>query len=134
MIKPISSNSNLVATQQKAAAELEQSSFNKVLDKARQAEDDKRLREACQEMESVFLNQVLSTMRSTVPPNALLGRSQAEDIFQGMLDQEYAKSASKTGSIGLAEIIFRQLKQTMDTAQEIDSAANPTAPKTNPEE
>lgn len=129
MIRPISSNSNLIATQEKAQAELEQSTFNQVLDKARKADDDKRLKEACQEMESVFLYQVLSAMRSTVPPNPLLGRSQAEEIFQSMLDQELTKSASKTGSIGLAEILYKQLKQAMTLQKEPD-IQNPNPPET----
>lgn len=125
MISPVSSNSNIAATQQKAAAELEQSTFNQVLDKARKANDEKRLKESCQEMESVFLNQVLSAMRSTVPANPLLGRSQAEEIFQSMLDQELTKSASKTGSVGLADILFQQLKQTLDQQPASSSEVTP---------
>ncbi|MGE5379575.1 MAG: rod-binding protein [Methylocystaceae bacterium] len=113
MIKPIGSNSNLIATQQKAEAELEQNNFDQVLKKAGQAQDDKKLKEACQELESVFLYQMLSAMRSTLSPNPLLGRSQAEEIFQGMLDQEVTKNASKTGTVGLADILYNQLKQTM---------------------
>lgn len=131
MINPVSSNSNLMATQQKAAAELEKNTFNQVLQKTQQAQDDKSLLEACQELESVFLNQIMSVMRSTVPANALLGRSQAEEIFQGMLDQEYAKSASKTGSIGLAEIIFRQLKQSTDTTPASETPTAPTSSEPN---
>lgn len=131
MITPISSNSNLVATQQKAQAELEQNTFNQVLDKARQAQDDKKLKEACQELESVFLYQALSAMRSTVPANPLLGRSQAEDIFQGMLDQEVTKSASKSGGIGLADILYRQLKQTVSQEKETSTAETSTTDKVN---
>ncbi|MGE5454230.1 MAG: rod-binding protein [Methylocystaceae bacterium] len=125
MITPVSSNSNLIATQQKATAELEQNTFNQVLDKTRQAQDDKQLKAACQEMESVFLYQVMSTMRSTVPPNPLLGRSQAEDIFQGMLDQEVTKNAAKTGSIGLAEMLYGQLKQTLTQKSDPQSVTTP---------
>lgn len=131
MIRPISSNSNLAATQQKADAELAESTFNQVLDKARRADDEKRLKESCQEMESVFLNQVLSVMRSTVPANPLLGRSQAEEIFQSMLDQELTKSAAKTGTIGLAEILFKQLKQTLDQQPKTSSEVNSSVDTTN---
>lgn len=83
--------------------------FSTVLKKTMQEKDDKKLYEACQQLEAVFLSKVMENMRATIPRNDLTGYSFAEETFESMLYDEYAKSMSKTGSLGLADIIYKQL-------------------------
>ena len=75
------------------------------------AEEDKKMREACQGMEAVFLNLMLSRMRDTVPKSGLTGSSSQENIMRSMLDTEMTKNLAQTGGIGLADMIYRQLLQ-----------------------
>lgn len=89
--------------------------FAQKLDDALKDKNEEELRKACQQLESVFLNQILQSMRATIPKSDFLGQSFATDTFESMLDEEYAKEISKTGSTGLAEIIFRQLSQKLST-------------------
>jgi flagellar protein FlgJ len=70
--------------------------------------NDKKLRKACQGMESLFLNMLLSDMRKTVPKDDLYDSSQ-EDIMQSMLDTDLSKIMAKAGGIGLASMMYRQL-------------------------
>lgn len=77
----------------------------------RQADDgtDRRLQEACHDFEAVLLHQLLKTMRASVPKSGWLGQETGHQVFQDMLDGEYAKQMSRSGSFGLAGALYRQL-------------------------
>lgn len=73
---------------------------------------DKQLRAACQDFEAIFINQLLTQMRASIPKGGLFPESQAEEIYRGMLDEEYSKVMSRSGSgLGLGEMLYRQLKK-----------------------
>lgn len=83
-------------------------SFANVLEDA--AKDDKKLYQTCQELESVFISRVLDSMRATISRSNLLSRGFADDVYESMLYDEYAKNISQSGSTGLADILYQQLK------------------------
>ena len=86
--------------------------FQKILDQIRADTDDKKLREACQELEAVFANQLLRQMRATVPKSGLMEESAGSSIYLDMLDEEYSKVIAKSRSnMGIAEMLYKQLKQ-----------------------
>jgi Rod binding domain-containing protein len=75
---------------------------------------DKReaLRQAAKEFESIFAYQMVSAMRKTVSSGeeGLINKGQGEKIFEGMLDEEWAKKmVSQNGSNSLGETIYRQM-------------------------
>ena len=70
---------------------------------------DKKLREACQGFEAMFLNIMYKEMRNTVPENSLFGDSNADKILQDMRDTEMVNQMAKAGGVGLADVIYRQL-------------------------
>lgn len=72
--------------------------------------DQAKLKTACQDFEQLFLTQMLQQMRSSIPKDGLLGGGQQEEMFNGMLDQERAKAWSQDGGIGLANLLFQQMK------------------------
>ena len=60
--------------------------------------DDKKLKKAAQEFESIFLAQLLSKMRESSTQTDFLGsQSTPMKIFNGMLDEQYALEMAKTG-------------------------------------
>lgn len=69
-----------------------------------------QLKQACQDFESVFLNYLLSKMRETVPKTDLTGENNGEEIYRSMLDTELSKRMSASGGVGLADMMYRQLK------------------------
>ena len=73
------------------------------------AKDDKKLRNVCQEMESLFVKQLLTTMRKTIKKSGFLDGGRAEEIFTDMLDDKYAMRMSKSQSFGLAQMLYGQL-------------------------
>ncbi len=67
------------------------------------------LYKACVDFESLFVKQMLSAMRETVPKDGLLDGGMGRDIFEDMLYDEYAKKMAQTASFGLADTIYLQI-------------------------
>ncbi len=72
---------------------------------------DRQLKEAANQFEALFIFQMLQRMRATVMKGGLLEESMGEQVFRGMLDQEYTMKMAEAGNLGLAEMIYEQLKQ-----------------------
>lgn len=72
---------------------------------------DARLRETAQEFEALFVEMLFKQMRSA--NNALSGepKSFARSTYEGWQDQEMARAISRQGSLGLGEMMYRQLQQ-----------------------
>ncbi len=68
-----------------------------------------RLKKACEDMESLFIHQLIKEMRATIPKSDLFGKSQAQDIFTGMLDGQLAQEISQTRGLGISTLLMRQL-------------------------
>lgn len=73
------------------------------------AEDDARLKKACQEMESVFLNMLLKSMRSTIAKTELGGSTLQQDTMQSMFDMEMTRNMAVAGGAGIADMMYRSL-------------------------
>jgi len=95
--------------EKQAIEEKKNGDFGRHLDQAIQDGDKKKLYSACQELESVFISKVLESMRATIPRSDFIERSLATDTFESMLYDEYARSMSQTGSLGIADLIYRQM-------------------------
>ena len=80
---------------------------------AKNKTDDTRLREASNEFEAIFIQQMLKTMRKTSLESDLIKKSEGEKIFRSMLDEQYAILSAKSGSLGLGEMIYQQLKSNL---------------------
>lgn len=91
------------------------------------------LRTAAQEFEGVFMNQLVSAMRKTVGDGGLIQKSQGEKMFEGMLDEQWARGlAGRHGPGGLSEMIYRQLSRQMGLDDEVDPTAISRAPQHTP--
>lgn len=64
---------------------------------------------AAQQLEAFLFQQMLQGMRRTVNKGSLFGNSAAEEIFQGMMDDELASSLGPQAGLGLAQVIEQQL-------------------------
>ena len=71
---------------------------------------EKRLKKACADFESIFINYMLKTMRRAVPQSGT-NKFAGKDIYSTMIDQKVAEDLAKRGGgIGLQEMLLRQLK------------------------
>ncbi len=75
--------------------------------------DEAKLREAANEFEAIFIQQMLKTMRKTSLESEFIKKSEGEKIFRSMLDEQYAILSAKSGSLGLGEMIFQQLRSNL---------------------
>ncbi|MGQ9456156.1 MAG: rod-binding protein [Armatimonadota bacterium] len=78
------------------------------------SEDHGRLRKACCEMEAVFLNYLLKSMRNTVQETELFGSRRDEKLFREMLDAEVCSLASRTQSLGIADMLYCELSKSLE--------------------
>ena len=72
---------------------------------------EKKLRKACADFESVFIYEMLKTMRKTVPPSGLLNKMEGKDTYEMMTDQKVSEELAKKGGMGLQDVLFNQLKR-----------------------
>jgi len=80
---------------------------------ARQKQDAK-LHEAVNQYEQVFLKQLFKEMRKSVPKTDIMGEkkdNKEQEMFEDMLDDQRAKAWTESGGIGLASMMYEQLRR-----------------------
>ena len=73
------------------------------------------LRHAAQEFEAIFLAQVLGTMTQGTGGDDLLGDGQSE-VLRDMLNEEVARLISRSGGIGVADAVLREMLKAQEVA------------------
>tara|TARA_B100001750_G_C15094227_1_gene392160 strand:- start:131 stop:451 length:321 start_codon:yes stop_codon:yes gene_type:complete len=76
--------------------------------------NDAKLRETASEFEAIFIQQMLKSMRETSFESDLFPKSKGEKIFRSLLDEQYANISANSGSLGLGEMIYQQLKSNLE--------------------
>ena len=71
---------------------------------------DKKLMDVCVQMESIFVSRMLKSMRNTIPRTKFMHGGFAEKIFEDMLYDEYALNLSKTANLGIADMLYKELR------------------------
>ena len=79
--------------------------------------EEEKIWKSAQDMESFFLSQIFTQMRKTVPKSNFFGDGKKEDLMQSMLDDEVCKNLSKGNGLGLAEMIYEQLRPKTETSK-----------------
>jgi Rod binding domain-containing protein len=69
--------------------------------------DAGRLRQVAQDFEAMILSQMLATMRRAGGQSTLGGKGQ--QIYQEMLDDELGRTLARSGGLGLADVLVRDL-------------------------
>jgi len=69
------------------------------------------LKDAAQQFEAIFIQQMYKEMRNSVPDDGLIQRGNADDVYAQMLDLEAAKITAQQGGIGLADLMMEQLSK-----------------------
>jgi len=69
---------------------------------------EEKLKKACADFESIFINYMLKTMRRAIPQSGT--NFPGKDIYSTMVDRKVAEDLAKKGrGIGLQEMLLRQL-------------------------
>ncbi|MBD3221718.1 transglycosylase SLT domain-containing protein [bacterium] len=86
------------------------------------------LREAATRFEALFYNQLLSSMRATVPENEFWGASSGTRIYRQLHDQELSGRLADQGGLGIADLIVRQFESAVDREGSPADAVPPELP------
>ena len=70
---------------------------------------DEQVRRAAEEFEAVFLGQVLKPMFATVRTDGPFGGGFSEDMWRSLQVDEYGKAIARSGGIGIADAVLRQI-------------------------
>jgi Rod binding domain-containing protein len=76
---------------------------------------DPRIRETAEEFEAVFLAQVLQTMSTGIGGPGPFGGGD-DDAWADMLHQEYGRLISRSGGIGVADALLREMLKMQEVA------------------
>lgn len=79
---------------------------------------DAKLLETAQQLEGVFVQQLMKAMRETVPEGGILPTGNGEEIFTAMFDERVAQAAASQQEGGLSAALFRQLRAAYEASRE----------------
>ena len=101
-----------------------------------QQNDDQALRETAQQFEALFIQMMLKSMReaNNVRKSDLV-ESQAAETFEGMYDKEMSVQMAKRNTMGLADMLVRQLgpkDKVPDTAEQLKLKGQTPMPLAKP--
>lgn len=88
--------------------------------------EDEKLLDACKQFESYFVEQMYKEMLKTVPTDELENGSNKMlvDYYKENLVKEYASKTTEQESLGLAQMLYEQMKRNIGvTPEEIDARA-----------
>lgn len=81
----------------------------------RKTRDLESLKESTKEFEAIFVMEMLKAMRKAVPEGGLFPKTQAVEIFEEMIDMETARAATEGAGLGLADAMYRQMADMIDS-------------------
>ena len=84
------------------------------------------LEEVAAQFESIFLQQMLKSMRDATTKSDLFDSSQM-DTYQSMADQQLAVQLSEQGGIGLARMMVEQMQTRGMVSESVDASVPDTA-------
>lgn len=76
-----------------------------------QAREKAELKKACQMFEAQFLKMLWKEMRKTVQQTKLNHGGYGEEVFTDLMDQAVSDQSTKNGSMGIADMMERQLSR-----------------------
>ena len=100
--------------------------------------DEEKLKKACTEFESIFIQSLLKSMRQTVPKGTFLDGGPGKGLFESMFDQELSKHLATKGGVGLGKMMYENLmrhpRMSFSTRSAVFTEVEDHQPKSIPSE
>jgi len=95
---------------------------------------DPALWEVSLKFEAMLMKEMMTAMRKTVPSDGLMSSGFANDMYSSMFDQAIVETGSKSGGLGIAENIYRQMNaihqaKANPISADIDTGSLPVRPE-----
>lgn len=99
--------------------------------------EKQHLRQAAREFESLFMYEMLKTMRKTIPDDdsstkGVLSGDLGKDTFNQMFDMELARKMAGGGKSSIADILYHSLEQTLEIQYGREQPPLPVKPLPQP--
>jgi len=122
-----------ISSQTSILPQMEQSRLSQLSDLASPgtSKTNKQLKSLSKQFESIFVHQLLKSMRSTVQKAGLFD-SHATNMYESLHDEEIAKLMTEQKGIGLADVIYRDLARLEAKVKKARSEIGISAQKINP--
>jgi Rod binding domain-containing protein len=75
-----------------------------------------KTRDAAQKFESAFVTQMLTHMFDGVGNDPTFGGGKGEEVFKSFLLDEYGKSVSRAGGLGIADAVQKEMLRMQERA------------------
>ncbi|HYD31004.1 MAG TPA: rod-binding protein [Azospirillaceae bacterium] len=75
------------------------------------------LRKSAKEFESMFVGQMISHMFEGMEADETFGGGHGEEMFRGLLVQEYGKQVAQRGGLGIADNVYRVMLEAQEKSQ-----------------
>ncbi|WP_462323455.1 rod-binding protein [Desulfoplanes sp.] len=95
------------------------------------ADKEKKLKEATQGFESIFMAKMWERMRATVPKDDYL-HSKEEDFYLSMFDRELSQKMADAGGVGLGKMLYDSLKNNLSEASQKSVPLEPLGARSTP--
>ncbi len=90
---------------------------------------DQQLQKAAKMYEQQFLEEMMNAMKKTVDHSSVTKPSMAEKIYKDELYTQYAEKWVESGGNGLADMIYKELKEKIIPSQHSRYVSSPVPPK-----
>lgn len=77
--------------------------------RALQGQNSQAVRQAAENFEAVYLSQMLAPMFESLKSDGWFGAGPGEDIYRSMMVEEYGKAIARSGGLGIADNVEREL-------------------------
>lgn len=71
--------------------------------------DPTAARKTAEDFEAFFLSQSMDSMFAGINGDSVTGGGQSETVYRSLLIQQYAKVAAKSGGVGIADAVQREI-------------------------
>ncbi len=85
-----------------------------MLSHAGKGNNAEKIKDQAKDFESFFISQMLQPMFGESAKDTLTGDPETDEVYQGMMVDEYGKIIARSGGIGVADYITRTLLQTQE--------------------
>ena len=122
-----------IGIQSSILPQMEESRLTQLSDLANpgRSKNHEQLESLSKQFESIFVQQLLKSMRSTVQKIGLFD-SHATNMYESLHDEEMSKLMTKQKGIGLADIIYKDLARLEEKIEQARFIRGVSVQKTNP--
>lgn len=110
----------ILLSENKKAEKKELDVFESRFKKLLENKDKKGLEQAAREFEELFTNLLMKTMRQSLPKSDRIESSFQKEMFEGMLDEAYAKEIAKGPGLGIAKMVIDSFSAYLNDEKEAE--------------